>query len=166
MTEILKRYVPGETGRGCGEFRLRARIAQDAHGIPDLPRCIYSRWIFAAAYEFPAVAGMRLPRRMPKWGRRVAYRLIDMLMIDRHICPAINALRAAELGLGKISRLLNGWWNSPTRVLGLFPDWFAPPQPDWPAPEQCSPDSRYTMKPAPRRWMRHCGNSWHPATSP
>jgi UDP:flavonoid glycosyltransferase YjiC (YdhE family) len=69
---------------------------------------------------------------MPKWGRRVAYRLIDMLVIDRHICPAINALRA-ELGLGKISRLLNGWWNSPMRVLGLFPDWFAPPQPDWPA---------------------------------
>ena len=25
------------------------------------------------------------------------------------------------------------WVHSPQRVLGLFPDWFAPPQPDWPA---------------------------------
>jgi UDP:flavonoid glycosyltransferase YjiC (YdhE family) len=24
------------------------------------------------------------------------------------------------------------WWNSPDRVIGLFPDWFARPQPDWP----------------------------------
>jgi len=25
------------------------------------------------------------------------------------------------------------WWNSPERVLGLFPAWFAEPQTDWPA---------------------------------
>jgi hypothetical protein len=25
-----------------------------------------------------------------------------------------------------------GWRHSPQGVLGLFPDWFAPPQTDWP----------------------------------
>jgi rhamnosyltransferase subunit B len=129
--EILKRYVPGETVVAAGSLGFGARIAQDAHGIPTAT--IHLQPLdFRSAHEFPAVPGVGLPRRMPKWGRRLAYRLIDMLVIDRHVCPAINALRA-ELGLGKISRLLNGWWNSPTRVLGLFPDWFAPPQPDWPA---------------------------------
>ena len=27
---------------------------------------------------------------------------------------------------------LRDWWLSPQLVIGLFPDWFAPPQPDWP----------------------------------
>jgi UDP:flavonoid glycosyltransferase YjiC (YdhE family) len=25
------------------------------------------------------------------------------------------------------------WWNSPLRILGMFPPWFFPPQPDWPS---------------------------------
>ena len=32
-----------------------------------------------------------------------------------------------------VRQLFDGWVHSPQRVLGLFPDWFAPPQPDWPA---------------------------------
>jgi UDP:flavonoid glycosyltransferase YjiC (YdhE family) len=28
---------------------------------------------------------------------------------------------------------MHEWYFSPQLVLGLFPDWFAPPQPDWPA---------------------------------
>ena len=28
---------------------------------------------------------------------------------------------------------MSDWWHSPQRVIGLFPDWFAPAQPDWPA---------------------------------
>jgi UDP:flavonoid glycosyltransferase YjiC (YdhE family) len=31
------------------------------------------------------------------------------------------------------ARRLFDWWWSPERVIGLFPDWYAPPQPDWPA---------------------------------
>src|SRR5207244_3369926 len=29
-------------------------------------------------------------------------------------------------------RLLDTWWHSPDRVVCLFPDFFAAPQPDWP----------------------------------
>jgi rhamnosyltransferase subunit B len=129
--QIIRMYVPGETVVAAGSLGFGARIAQDAHGIPTAT--VHLQPLdFRSSHEFPAVPGRGLPRRMPKWGRRLAYRLIDMLIIDRHICPSINALRA-ELGLGKVSRLINGWWHSPTRVLGLFPDWFARPQPDWPA---------------------------------
>jgi UDP:flavonoid glycosyltransferase YjiC (YdhE family) len=28
--------------------------------------------------------------------------------------------------------VIREWWHSPDRVIGLFPDWFGPPQPDWP----------------------------------
>jgi UDP:flavonoid glycosyltransferase YjiC (YdhE family) len=47
------------------------------------------------------------------------------------VAPALNAWRA-ELGLPAVSRVFRSWLNSPQRVIGLFPPWFAPPQPDWP----------------------------------
>jgi len=34
--------------------------------------------------------------------------------------------------LQPVSRVFRQWVHSPQRVIGLFPDWFAPPQPDWP----------------------------------
>jgi len=35
-------------------------------------------------------------------------------------------------GLEPDRRLFRSWVHSPRRVIGFFPDWFAPPQPDWP----------------------------------
>jgi len=62
----------------------------------------------------------------------------------------LNAWRA-ELGLPPVSRVLQSWFHSPQRVLGLFPDWFGDPQPDWPpqvrctgfvlSDEKCAPDA-------------------------
>ena len=54
---------------------------------------------------------------------------------------AIKALRAHEpavvtldLGLPPVKRIFNRWLYEADLVLGLFPDWFGPPQPDWPEP--------------------------------
>jgi UDP:flavonoid glycosyltransferase YjiC (YdhE family) len=52
-------------------------------------------------------------------------------MIDRAVGPQLNAFRA-ELGLAPIKKIMNLWWHSPQKIIGLFPEWFAPPQPDWP----------------------------------
>ena len=56
--------------------------------------------------------------------------------------PAVNALRA-EFGLTPVAGILNTWWNSPDRVIGLFPDWFAQPQDDWPAQARLTGFPRY-----------------------
>jgi UDP:flavonoid glycosyltransferase YjiC (YdhE family) len=37
------------------------------------------------------------------------------------------------LGLPPARGIMRDWWNSPQGIVGLFPDWFAPPQTDWPA---------------------------------
>jgi rhamnosyltransferase subunit B len=39
---------------------------------------------------------------------------------------------ARRIGLQPVRRLYR-WCLSPQRIIGLFPDWYAPPQPDWPA---------------------------------
>ncbi|HKD38548.1 MAG TPA: nucleotide disphospho-sugar-binding domain-containing protein, partial [Pirellulales bacterium] len=36
------------------------------------------------------------------------------------------------LGLPPVRGVMRNWWNSPEALIGLFPDWFAPPQADWP----------------------------------
>jgi UDP:flavonoid glycosyltransferase YjiC (YdhE family) len=68
----------------------------------------------------------------PMWLRRVIWWLIDTRMIDPHIVPELNACRAKH-GLGRVSRPWQSWMNSPQRVIGLWPEWYGPVQPDWPA---------------------------------
>jgi UDP:flavonoid glycosyltransferase YjiC (YdhE family) len=56
---------------------------------------------------------------------------LDRLLLDPPILPALNQLRR-ELGLSPVSRVFKDWLHSPQRVIGLFPEWFAPAPPGWP----------------------------------
>ena len=64
--------------------------------------------------------------RLPRWLKRSLWWGVDRLMLDRAIKSTTNRFRS-ELGLPPVSRLFQSWINSPQRVIGLFPDWFAPP---------------------------------------
>jgi UDP:flavonoid glycosyltransferase YjiC (YdhE family) len=59
------------------------------------------------------------------------YRLVDFV-VDPLIAGPINQTRA-ELGLPPVKRIMGDYWHSPRLTLGLWPDWYAPPQKDWPA---------------------------------
>jgi UDP:flavonoid glycosyltransferase YjiC (YdhE family) len=56
--------------------------------------------------------------------------LADQL-IDRAVAEPLNAFRS-QFQLPPALRILGDWWLSPQLIVGLFPDWFAPPQSDWP----------------------------------
>jgi rhamnosyltransferase subunit B len=80
----------------------------------------------------PAVNGnVVLPGWWPHWLIRGYYRFLDMVFMDRLLAPETNRVRA-DVGLPPIKSLFGDWMHSPQKVLCLFPDWFAPPQPDWP----------------------------------
>lgn len=78
--------------------------------------------------EPPALPGVSGPR----WMKRLLFRVGERYFIDAVVRPALNPWRA-ELGLPPMRHTMR-WWNSPFGVLCMFPDWFAPPQPDWPRP--------------------------------
>ena len=42
--------------------------------------------------------------------------------------PGCTWSPSSILGLPPIQRVMREWLNSPRLVIGLFPDWFAPPQ--------------------------------------
>ena len=79
----------------------------------------------------PKLPGLFMPKRMPIWLRRKLWAFGDRFMIDPFVCPPLNAHAPSSDAAGLA--LLNGWWNSPQLVIGLFPDWFGPKQLDWPA---------------------------------
>ena len=89
---------------------------------------------FRSVHRSPKLPPLILPDWMPKFAKALQYWGADRFALDRLLARPTNKFRR-ELGLtAPVSRLLNGWWNSPDLVLGLFPDWFSPPQRDWPKP--------------------------------
>jgi rhamnosyltransferase subunit B len=107
-------------------FGFGALLAQEKLGIPAItvhlqPSVLWSK------VDPPTLPGLVGPR----WFKNLMYGLGEKFVIDRVVCPFLNGWRN-ELGLDPVSRITR-WWNSPSGVVCMFPDWFAPVQPDWPA---------------------------------
>ena len=122
--------VPGETLLVAHCLDFASRTHQDKHGtavasVHFAPICLQS------AHQSPQMFGMLMQDWVPSWLRRAQFWLANRLC-DRLLGPSVNALRH-ELGLQPVRDIMNQWVFSPQLILSLFPDWFAPLQPDWPA---------------------------------
>ncbi|MDB6452031.1 hypothetical protein PII48_24555, partial [Serratia sp. 21NM0010] len=71
--------------------------------------------------------GTNLPGFVPYRMKRLLLGLIERAFLDRVMAPQLNSFRQ-ELGLPAVKRIISQWISSPDRVLGLFPQWFAPVQ--------------------------------------
>jgi len=128
---LQQHYQPGETVVAAQVTALGARIAHDRLGIP-LATIHLQPAVLLSVHESPVLPPLWLGPRVPKFLKRFQYWLGDRLVGDRILAPATNAFRAG-LGLPPVQRVISRWWHSPQRVVCLFPQWYAPPQPDWPA---------------------------------
>jgi UDP:flavonoid glycosyltransferase YjiC (YdhE family) len=129
---VAAHYVAGETVLVGSGIAFGARIAHDKLGVPLVTMHIQPA-AMPSVHRASIGPGFFLPRWMPGWCRRLCFWGVDVIS-DRFLAPEINALRA-ELGLPAVRWVYsvgNAWCHSPQRVLGLFPDWFCPLQPDWP----------------------------------
>ena len=108
-----------------------ARIANEARGVPLVTVHLSPASIWSL--EAPPVPSL-LIRSVGAWPRpcrRLVVGLSDRVA-DRYFGPGLNGFRA-RVGLPPVRHILSRWCHSPQRVIGLFPDWFAAPQPDWPS---------------------------------
>jgi UDP:flavonoid glycosyltransferase YjiC (YdhE family) len=127
---VAERCIPGETVVAASPLALGARLAQEKLGVPMVSVQLQPA-ILRSGYQAPVLPGLGLPDWLPAPFKRLAYWLGDKLVLDPVVAPGTNAVRA-ELGLPPVHRLLDHWWHSPERIIGLYPAWFAPVQPDWP----------------------------------
>lgn len=127
---VAAHYQPGRTVVVASTWALGARVAQEKLGVPVVTVHL-SPAMFRSAYRAPRFAGLNLGSAIPSVIKRTIWCAVDRFVTDPVVAPAVNALRQ-DVGLPPQRRMLHDWIHSPDRVLGLFPEWFAPRQPDWP----------------------------------
>lgn len=75
----------------------------------------------------------RVPRWVPHGLRRRLWRALGARLLDPVALPDVNAARR-EAGLAPVAALVDFIPRIADLSIALFPDWFAPTQPDWPRP--------------------------------
>lgn len=123
-------HKPGETVMAAGTLALSVRNARDVLQIP-LATVHLAPSVFLSSYRMPRIHGAPVPPWAPRWLKALQWKLAGMVT-DRTTAPVLNAFRR-EHGLPPVRSIITRWWHSPDRVLGLFPEWFGPQQPDWPS---------------------------------
>jgi rhamnosyltransferase subunit B len=128
---VANNYVAGETVLVSSSLGFAGRIAQDKLNIPTATVHLAPSQ-FRSCIAPPKIRGLWMPSWLPVWVKRRIWAGGDRFVLDKMLAPRINALRS-ELGLPPVSGILKDYWNSPDRIIGLFPHWFGKPQPDWPS---------------------------------
>jgi rhamnosyltransferase subunit B len=127
---LCERVQPGCTVIVSSITVLAARLVQEKQHIPNITVHL-TPMAFKSAYEMPRNAMFPFPDWLPLGLKRLYWWVADKAVVDRMLCPELNAFRK-ELGLAPASRILTRWGHSPQMVIALFPSWYATPQPDWP----------------------------------
>jgi len=126
---IRERYVPGEAVAVGGTLAFGVRLAEEALGVPGATVHLQPA-VMHSNHDTPIYGGADT-RRWPRWIKRPFFDLVYARLIEPHIRPGLNDYRRG-LGLPPVADVMRRWIHSPRLVLGFFPAWFGPPQPDWP----------------------------------
>jgi UDP:flavonoid glycosyltransferase YjiC (YdhE family) len=129
-TTLSELYEPGRTILVGHTLSFATRTFEEKSGAPAATIHIAPS-AFRSGYVGPAIGTGLDISGAPRWFKRGLWWLADRLMIDPMIAPTLNAWRS-ELGLPPVIRVFASWLHSPQRTIGVFPEWFGPPQPDWP----------------------------------
>ena len=121
--------VPGKTVMVCSSLAFGARNARDLLDIP-LVTVHVAPSLFPSCYRQPVLHGMMIGQSAPRFLKSLQWKIAGKVL-DSLVCPSLNRFRRSH-GLPSARNMLAEWWHSPDRVIALFPEWFAAPQPDWP----------------------------------
>ncbi len=107
---------------------LPALFVHEKLRVP-LASIILQPWVVPSAIAPPVMPYLGFLQRAPPPVWQVLWRGLD-LVVDGLMGRDCNALRAS-LGLPPLHRIFRNWLSKQL-VIGMFPDWYGPPQPDWP----------------------------------
>jgi UDP:flavonoid glycosyltransferase YjiC (YdhE family) len=126
--DLLSKLLTGDAVLVANPGVFAAAMAHEKSGTP-LVSLVLQPGIIPSSIAPPIMPGFTFLRRAPRPVWKVFWRALDAVgyvLVGRHL----NRLRAAQ-GLKPKRRIFQNWL-SPQLVLGLFPDWYGPPQADWP----------------------------------
>ena len=109
---------------------LAARLVQEKLGVPTASLLLQPGLLPSSTAPPEMPGGLTIPAWLPRPLRRLYWLAVDAAAYAL-VAPPLNRVRAG-LGLSPVRRVFR-WWLSPDLVIGLFPGWYAAPQPDWPS---------------------------------
>jgi rhamnosyltransferase subunit B len=128
--ELLSLLDPADWTVIANAYSYGARIAQEKYGFR-LTTCVVTPFSLLSLQRMPILPGIACPPWAPMVLRRAFFGVVARLW-DRALAPSVNAFRES-LGLDPAKNIWYEWYLSPHRVIGLYPEWFAPRPTDWPA---------------------------------
>lgn len=108
-----------------------ARLLEEAHQARVISIILQPATI-RSVYDGPVMGGNHGITLLPRFLQRAIWHGVDTFLVDPAVSATIDDLRA-ELHLPRQRHCFANWIHSPNLSIALFPDWYAPPQPDWPA---------------------------------
>ncbi len=109
-----------------------AHLAHEKFGMPLITLQLYPMG-FWSVHQPPKLGRSPLSADwVPAWLQDLQRRAIIRLFLDPLLVGPTNNLRL-QFALKPV-RSVTEMMFSPQRIVALFPDWFAPAQPDWPSP--------------------------------
>lgn len=138
MVTVMPTFVAMERDVLAGETLLigsslafAPRLLAEARRLPfaavHLPPSI-----FRSDHMAPRMSPLGHFEHWPRAMKRAVWAFMDRRLLDPAFGVPLNEMRAA-LGLPPVRRVLHRWIHQATITVGMFPEWFAPRQPDWPA---------------------------------
>lgn len=127
---VAEHYEPGETVLCAHALDLGSRVAAEELRLP-LAAVDFAPGIIWSVHDSPRIKGAFSGPRVPQWLKRLQYWASDRLFVLPLVDTQLNGLRR-ELGLAPVRRVFGEFMHDCDLMLGMFPDWFGPPQPDWP----------------------------------
>jgi rhamnosyltransferase subunit B len=108
---------------------LAARLVQEKLGTPTASLLLQPGLLPSSISPPEMPGGTTIPAWLPQPLRRLYWLAVDTAAYAL-VGRSLNRVRTG-LGLSPVRRVFRWWW-SPDLVIGLFPPWYAAPQPDWP----------------------------------
>jgi UDP:flavonoid glycosyltransferase YjiC (YdhE family) len=127
---VAAHHVPGRTVLVGHSIAFATRVFEERNGVPAVTLHL-SPSVFRSDHRQPVHTPGRDFSAWPRLAKRAFWWGIDRFVLDPHVVPALNAFRTTH-GLAPVHRVMRSWLHSPNQVIGLFPEWFGPRQPDWP----------------------------------
>jgi rhamnosyltransferase subunit B len=128
---IRERNNIGETVVVAPVTAFGARIAQERLAVPLVSICLHPTTLRSHTCP-PILKPLPVSRNLPRIWNKFWYWLSDRTLMDPLVRRETNSFRA-ELGLPPVRQGFVAWSFSPLGGVGLFPEWFAAPQPGWPS---------------------------------
>lgn len=123
--------LPGQTIVIGSTLSFAVRLLQETMQVPAAVIHLAPS-LFRSEYLAPRLSPIGHLEGAPRVLKRMLWRFLDKGFLDPLYTVPFNRIRAG-LGLKPVERIMHDWLHGADLTIGMFPDWFAQPQPDWPA---------------------------------